>query len=486
MSGAWGQIQVFNNSNTDYWSTTDECKVSSDIYVTDWVASSMWFQMDGKSNSTDLDTNEGCGYVLFYNEAGRRGFAMGSVRTAGYDLPLNQWVHLTYLYRRNGIPNAVELYADGVLIAAGGSASPPVATRAWHHISLGNDRNASPTFYIDNFSVRPLARLQDPPEIHPLPDRSALVGDPISIATVVHDVDGDALTFAWSTISGPAAAAFGTPAAKDTSATFSAAGPYVIRLTVSDGGRSATADCTVTTSGGGANRAPSISGGAASAALATSEDAGGTTTLTGSDADGDTLAWSIQAQGAKGTATVTATGSPVTVSYVPVAQANGSDTVMVMVSDGHGGSDTITIDVTIAAVNDPPVLATSIPDQTATVGMPFAYVVPAPSFGDPDGDTLLWSAAGLPGWLAFDAATWTLSGTPAAGDIGAAAITITVNDPSMLSASGTLRVAVSSAAGGGSASAAGSAGGGGCGAGALSGLLSAVCLLRFRRNPGYR
>lgn len=313
VTGAWGQIQVFNNSNTDYWSTTGECKVSSDIYVTNWIASSMWFQMDGKSNSTDLDTNEGCGYVLFYNDAGKRGFAMGSVRTADYDLPLNQWVHLTYLFRRNGTPHAVELYADGVRIAAGGSALPPVTTRAWHHISLGNDRNASPTFFIDNFSVRPLARLQDPPEIHPLPDRSVLVGDPLSIAAVVHDVDGDPLTFAWSTVSGPGTAVFGTPAAKDTTATFGAAGTYVIRLSVSDGGRTTTSDCTVTASGGGVNSAPSISGGAASTTLSTIENATGTTSLTASDGDGDPLSWSILTQGSLGVASVTAGGSPVTV-----------------------------------------------------------------------------------------------------------------------------------------------------------------------------
>lgn len=360
VTGAWGQIQVFNNSNTNYWSSTDECKVSSDIYVTNWVGSAMWFQMDGKSNSSDLDTNEGCGHVLFYNDTGKRGFSMGSVRSAGYDMPLNQWVHLTYLFRRNGTPNAVELYADGVLIAAGGSALPPVTTRAWHHISLGNDRNASPTFFIDNFSVRPIARLQDPPEIHPLPDRSVLVGDPLSLVTVVHDVDGDPLTFAWSTVSGPGTAAFGTPTAQGTTATFAAAGTYVIRLSVSDGGRTTTSDCTVIASGGGVNSAPSISGGAASVALTTNVNATGTTSLTGSDADGDPLSWSIQTQGSKGTASVTATGSPVTVTYVPASQTSGTDTIVVLVSDGQGGSDTITVNVMIAAVNDPPALATAV------------------------------------------------------------------------------------------------------------------------------
>lgn len=588
ITGAWGQIQVFNNSNTDYWSTTGECKVSSDIYVTNWVASAMWFQMDGKSDHDDLDTNEGTGYVLFYADGANRGFSMGSVRTSGYNLPLNQWVHLTYLYRRSGIPNAVELYANGVLIASGGGAGAPVVTRAWHHISLGNDRNVSPTFFIDNFSVRPLARLQDPPEIHPLSDRTALVGDPLAITTVVHDVDGDPLTFAWTKVSGPGGVSFGSATAKDSTATFAAAGTYVIRLTASDGVRTGTADCTVTVSGGGGggNVAPVIAGGAASAALGTLEDTTGTTTLTGSDADGDPLSWSIHTQGAKGTASVGASGSPVTVTYVPTAQANGADTVVVQVSDGQGGSDTITVNVTITAVNDAPsftkggnqsvaedagaqsvagwatalskgpadeaaqtlsfsvsntnnplfavqpaisaagtltytpaadahgsatvsvtlgdsggtanggvsssaaqtftitvtaandapALATAIPDQTATAGTAFAYVIPLASFTDADGDALTWSASGLPGWLTFTPATRTLSGTPLAGDVGDTAITITVTDPSAATAADAFQLTVAASGTAGGSGSSGGGGGGGCGAGLATVLLLAAGL----------
>ena len=52
----------------------------------------------------------------------------------------------------------------------------------------------------------------------------------------------------------------------------------------------------------------------------------------------------------------------------------------------------------------------------ATEGIAFSYTVPANRFADPDGDVLIYSAAqsngsALGGWLAFDAATRTFSGT---------------------------------------------------------------------------
>src|SRR5262249_2205348 len=43
-----------------------------------------------------------------------------------------------------------------------------------------------------------------------------------------------ALTYQWSVVSGPGTATFGTPTQAATSATFSAAGTYVLRLTASD------------------------------------------------------------------------------------------------------------------------------------------------------------------------------------------------------------------------------------------------------------
>ena len=90
-------------------------------------------------------------------------------------------------------------------------------------------------------------------------------------------------------------------------------------------------------------------------------------------------------------------------------------------------------------VNQPPTLANSIADQTAIVGVPFSFTIPANSATDPDGDPLTYfalrtnfgpSGFSLPGWLNFNPATRTFSGTPGIDDIEQFSVTVEVNDPS--------------------------------------------------------
>jgi parallel beta-helix repeat protein len=57
---------------------------------------------------------------------------------------------------------------------------------------------------------------------------------------------GSALSRAWSTVSGPGAVTYGSVNAQTTTATFSAAGVYVLRLTASDGALSTYADVSIT------------------------------------------------------------------------------------------------------------------------------------------------------------------------------------------------------------------------------------------------
>ena len=91
-----------------------------------------------------------------------------------------------------------------------------------------------------------------------------------------------------------------------------------------------------------------------------------------------------------------------------------------------------------ALTNHAPVLAAALPDQSAAQGAPFAYVVPASTFADPDaGDTLTYSAAladdsALPAWLAFNAATRTFSGSP--NTLGTVSVKVTASDGSLAAA----------------------------------------------------
>lgn len=76
--------------------------------------------------------------------------------------------------------------------------------------------------------------------------------------------------------------------------------------------------------------------------------------------------------------------------------------------------------LSITGANDAPILVNPLADQSATVSRALSVQLPAGSFTDIDqGDVLTWGVkladgSALPGWLSFDSATRTLSGTPGA------------------------------------------------------------------------
>ena len=86
--------------------------------------------------------------------------------------------------------------------------------------------------------------------------------------------------------------------------------------------------------------------------ITTDEDNVQTLTLHATDVDADTLTWAISAQGMRGTATIDETSGAIT--YTPNTDDNGSDSFDVTVSDGYAGTDTVSVSVTINAVNDVP------------------------------------------------------------------------------------------------------------------------------------
>lgn len=92
-----------------------------------------------------------------------------------------------------------------------------------------------------------------------------------------------------------------------------------------------------------------------------------------------------------------------------------------------------TITFVMQAVNDAPVVATPIPDQTATEGTAFTYAFPQTTFTDPDGAAPTYTAqllggAALPAWLKFTASSRTFSGTPAAAHVGRLTIQVRAQD----------------------------------------------------------
>src|SRR4029079_16558595 len=106
------------------------------------------------------------------------------------------------------------------------------------------------------------------------------------------------------------------------------------------------------------------------------------------DIDGDTLKITAKTNGAKGTVTITGGGTGLT--YDPAALKEGSDTFTYTVSDGHGGTDTATVLVTISPDKTAPVItnlvetlvAQTVPtDTTNTVNIGLSWTGSDPGSG---------------------------------------------------------------------------------------------------------
>jgi hypothetical protein len=69
------------------------------------------------------------------------------------------------------------------------------------------------------------------------------------------------LSTTWSKVSGPGTVAFGDPSAPSTTATFSASGTYVLRLTADDSALQSSDDLTVTVNASSGNQAPVVNAG---------------------------------------------------------------------------------------------------------------------------------------------------------------------------------------------------------------------------------
>ena len=79
----------------------------------------------------------------------------------------------------------------------------------------------------------------------------------------------------------------------------------------------------------------------------------------------------------------------------------------------------------VTADNRPPA-SPPVANQSARAGSSFSYTFERAA--DPDGDTVTYTATGLPGWLTFAAASRTFTGSPADSDTGTTDIMVTATD----------------------------------------------------------
>uniref|UniRef100_A0A8J7CZN8 Putative Ig domain-containing protein n=1 Tax=Desmonostoc muscorum LEGE 12446 TaxID=1828758 RepID=A0A8J7CZN8_DESMC len=160
----------------------------------------------------------------------------------------------------------------------------------------------------------------------------------------------------------------------------------------------------------------------------------------------DTLAFTAQ-NGITGsynssTGVLTLTGSSTVANYQTVLRSitynNSSDnptttprTVSFLVNDGTANSTAVTRNINITAVNDNPVVANPVADQTATTDTAFNFALPPNAFSDVDSGNLTYTATledgnSLPSWLTFNGTTF--SGTPTTNNVGNLNIKVIASD----------------------------------------------------------
>lgn len=170
-----------------------------------------------------------------------------------------------------------------------------------------------------------------------------------------------------------------------------------------------------------ANSAPTANDFTYGTAIGSTAKTGNWKTLSGAlDADGDALTASVKTQGTKGTVTVS--GDNFT--YTPTAGQTGSDSFVLTVSDGNGGTRDVT--VTVNGINFTPTI-TGVPASAQTNGKNTAYAF---GISVAVGTATVTAVSDNPAVVSSIAITGTgtnrtVTINPVAGAVGLANITVT-------------------------------------------------------------
>jgi hypothetical protein len=163
--------------------------------------------------------------------------------------------------------------------------------------------------------------------------------------------EGSLLTRTWSQVSGPAVVGFSSTSTATTTATFTAAGSYVLRFTASDSTLSASDNVTVTiatSTGGGANGAPVFPGASFTTAQNDPILIPFTLLLAGaSDPNGDPVTVSYSNTTSAGGGSINLGIDSLT--YSPANNFSGEDSFSLTVQDGRGGYTTGIVTIQVVA-----------------------------------------------------------------------------------------------------------------------------------------
>jgi hypothetical protein len=120
--------------------------------------------------------------------------------------------------------------------------------------------------------------------------------------------------------------------------------------------------------------------------------------------------------------------------------------IVIKVSDSYATASLAPFSISVASppvASKPPVIS-GTPPTTATAGSAYSF---QPTASDPNGGSLSFSVQNKPTWAAFSIATGSLSGTPAATDVGTySGIVISTSDATASAALPAFAITVSAAA----------------------------------------
>jgi len=244
-------------------------------------------------------------------------------------------------------------------------------------------------------------------------------GDVVSLAMVGSDPDGDGLT--WSATGLPGGLSI-DPVSGVVSGTvsFDAASTYTVVVRLTDDGIPALFDeVAFTWEVADTNRSPVVSDPGAQ-----SDVEGDVVSLavTGSDPDLDGLVWS--ATGIPAGLSIDAVSGVISGTVSFDASLSSPFAVVVRLTDDGNPVlfDEVAFTWTVADTNRPPVIV-SPGDRASGESDVISLAVPAT---DPDGDTLMWSATGLPPGLSIDAGTGQITGVVSSDAATGSPYTVTV------------------------------------------------------------
>ncbi len=414
------------NSKSDYLEVAD----SSSLDVSDEITISAWIRPESRATQYVIkkaDRNQTDGFELSLSSSGRvfvrfNGDSSGNDfrldSTSRYPTDGSTWMHVAATYDGS----TIRLYINGELEASQ-SASFQIATNDLP-LAIGAGHNGDRGYVGAMDDVRIYSQAISQQEIdaiitgQPTPNVAPTVsagsdqvidqGTVVQLAGSAADDGGpNPLATTWTKISGTGTVTFGNAAAAQTTATFSSAGRYVLRLTATDGELQSHDDIIVDVNAAILNTPPTVSAGANQTI-----NEGQVVVLTGSATDDGlpgplNFSWS-QASGPGSVSFANSSASSTTATFT----APGTYVLRLTASDGDlSNFDELTVVVVAAPVNGIPSVNAGA-NQTIDEGQAASLAGVASDDGQPAPLSLAWTKVSGQGNVAFaNAATASTTAT---------------------------------------------------------------------------